>query len=115
MTAAVLTVHLRNGFFNTANGYEYNLVLAAALFALAGIGAGNWSLDSALGLDLAGTVWALAALAVGVLGASAPCSAAASPPSVGAATASPTPPEDRRAIGATRAHRRGDDESAAQL
>lgn len=68
MTAAILTVHLHNGFFVTENGYEYNLELAAAVFALAGIGAGAWSLDGALGLDLAGTVWALGALALGVLG-----------------------------------------------
>jgi putative oxidoreductase len=68
MTAAVLTVHLRNGFFNTDKGFEYNLVLAAAVFALAGVGAGTWSLDEALDIDLAGTGWALAALGAGVLG-----------------------------------------------
>lgn len=68
MTAAVLTVHLRNGFFVSSNGYEYNLVLVAAVFALAGIGAGDWSLDNALGIDLAGTGWALGALGAGVLG-----------------------------------------------
>jgi putative oxidoreductase len=68
MTAAVLSVHLRNGFFVGNNGYEYNLVLAAAVFALAGIGAGDWSLDNALGLDVAGTGWALAALGGGLLG-----------------------------------------------
>lgn len=68
MTAAVLTVHLKNGFFNTNQGYELNLVLAAALFALAGIGAGAWSLDSALGIDLTGAAWALGALGVGILG-----------------------------------------------
>jgi putative oxidoreductase len=68
MTAAILTVHLHNGFFNADNGYEYNLELAAAVFALAGIGAGEWALDTALGLDLAGTGWALAALAAGILG-----------------------------------------------
>jgi putative oxidoreductase len=68
MIAAVLTVHLRNGFFNTSNGYEYNLVLAAVVFALAGIGAGEWSLDNAFGLDLAGTGWALGALGAGILG-----------------------------------------------
>jgi putative oxidoreductase len=68
MTAAVLTVHLPNGFFSSDNGYEYNLVMVAAVFALAGIGAGDWSLDNALGLDLAGTGWALGALGVGVLG-----------------------------------------------
>ena len=68
MTAAVLTVHLRNGFFNTSNGYEYNLVLAVAAFALAGTGPGDWSLDNVLDLDLAGTGWALGALGAGVLG-----------------------------------------------
>jgi putative oxidoreductase len=68
MTAAMLTVNLLNGFFVTNNGYEYNLVLVAALFALAGIGAGNWSLDSAVGIDFAGTVPALIALAAGIIG-----------------------------------------------
>jgi putative oxidoreductase len=68
MTAAVLTVHLPNGFFNADQGYEFNLVMVAAVFALAGIGAGEWSLDNALGIDLAGTGWALGALGVGVLG-----------------------------------------------
>jgi putative oxidoreductase len=68
MTAAVLTVHARNGFFNASNGYEYNLTLAAAAFTLAGVGAGHWSLDHALGVDLTSTGWALAALAAGILG-----------------------------------------------
>jgi len=68
MTAAVISVHLKNGFFVTNQGYEYNLVLVAALFALAGIGAGQWSLDNALGFDLNGTAWAIAALAGGVAG-----------------------------------------------
>jgi putative oxidoreductase len=68
MTAAVLTVHLKNGFFATNQGFEFNLVLAAALFALAGIGAGQWSLDNALSIDLAGTWWAVGALVVGALG-----------------------------------------------
>jgi hypothetical protein len=47
---------------------EFNLVMIAALFALAGAGAGDISLDSALGLDLAGTGWALGALGAGLLG-----------------------------------------------
>jgi putative oxidoreductase len=68
MTAATLTVSLPNGFFVTSNGYEYNLVLVATLFALAGIGAGDWSLDHAAGIDLAGTLSAVVALGVGVLG-----------------------------------------------
>jgi putative oxidoreductase len=68
MTAAILTVHLRNGVWATANGYEYNLVLIAVAFAVAAVGAGDWSLDNALGLDVAGTGWALGALGVGLLG-----------------------------------------------
>jgi putative oxidoreductase len=68
MTAAVITVHLRHGFFNSNNGYEYNLVMAAAVFALAGTGPGKWSLDNALSIDMAGTDWALVALGAGVLG-----------------------------------------------
>ena len=68
MTAAVATVHAPNGVWNTNRGYEYNVVLAAAVFALAGIGAGAWSLDSAFGFDLHGAIWALAALGVGVIG-----------------------------------------------
>jgi putative oxidoreductase len=68
MTVAVATVNLRNGFFITGQGYEYNLVLAAAAFALAGTGAGGWSLDHALGIHLTGAGWALGALAAGVLG-----------------------------------------------
>jgi putative oxidoreductase len=68
MVAAVLTVHLPNGFFVSDNGYEYNLELVAVAFALAGVGAGKWSLDAAFGLDIAGTGWALGALAAGLLG-----------------------------------------------
>jgi putative oxidoreductase len=68
MTAAVLAVHVRNGFFVSSNGYEYNLVLAAVVFALAGIGPGEWSLDSVLNIGLAGTGWALGALAAGMVG-----------------------------------------------
>jgi putative oxidoreductase len=68
MTAAVLTVHLPNGFFATNNGYEFNLVMAAAVFALAGAGPGDWSIDNALGIDMTGTEWAVGALGAGVLG-----------------------------------------------
>jgi putative oxidoreductase len=68
MVVAVVKVHLRGGFFVTNEGYEFNLVLVAAAFALAGVGAGAWSLDHAFGLDVAGTGWALGALAAGLLG-----------------------------------------------
>ena len=68
MTAAILSIHLPNGFFNTNKGYEFNLALIAIAFALAGAGPGDWSLDSAFGIDLTGAGWALGALAVGVCG-----------------------------------------------
>jgi putative oxidoreductase len=68
MTAAIITVHVKNGFWNTNQGYEFNLTLIAVVFALAGVGAGEWSLDHALSLGLTGAGWALAALGAGLLG-----------------------------------------------
>jgi putative oxidoreductase len=68
MTAAIITVHLPNGIWNSNQGYEFNAVMIAVVFALAGIGAGSWSLDNAFSFDLHSTVWAIAALVAGVLG-----------------------------------------------
>jgi putative oxidoreductase len=68
MTAAVISVHFAKGLWSTQGGYEYNLVLSAAAFALAAIGAGNWSLDHALSLSDHGVLWAIGALVVGVIG-----------------------------------------------
>jgi putative oxidoreductase len=68
MVTAIITVHVRNGLWNTEKGFEYNLVLIAAAFALVGAGPGAWSIDNALGLALSGTGWALAALAAGLIG-----------------------------------------------
>src|SRR5436190_14007549 len=68
MTVAVIKVHAAKGVWATEGGYEYNAVLVAAVFALSGVGAGNWSLDHALSLNLHGTCWALAALGAGILG-----------------------------------------------
>jgi putative oxidoreductase len=68
MAAAVITVHAPNGIWNTNQGYEFNLVMSAVVFALAGIGAGSWSLDNAFGFDLNGTAWAIGALGVGLIG-----------------------------------------------
>jgi putative oxidoreductase len=68
MVAAIVTVRLRNGIWATNGGFEYELVLIAAAFALAGAGLGDWSLDHALGIDWSSTGWALAALAAGLIG-----------------------------------------------
>ena len=67
MTAAVISVHAPNGIWNTNQGYEFNLVLAAVVFALSGIGAGSWSLDNAFSFDLHGVAWAIGALVIGVI------------------------------------------------
>ena len=69
MTTAILTVHGAKGIWNSNGGFEFNLVLLAAAFAITGVGAGAWSLDHALSLDVAGTGWALAELGAGLLGA----------------------------------------------
>jgi putative oxidoreductase len=45
MLVAAWTVHRRNGFFIVKEGWEYNVVLAAAAVALAATGAGSYSLD----------------------------------------------------------------------
>ena len=51
MLVAAWTVHRHNGFFIVKEGWEYNLMLAVAAVAIAGIGAGRYSLDYALFRD----------------------------------------------------------------
>jgi putative oxidoreductase len=48
MLVATLTVHLPNGFFVSAGGYEFTLVLLAASVALAVAGPGEAALDKTL-------------------------------------------------------------------
>ena len=50
MIVAILRVHLKNGFFNTNRGYEFNLALAGIALTLLIAGAGAYSLDSFLGI-----------------------------------------------------------------
>jgi putative oxidoreductase len=76
MIMAIATVHASKGVWATEGGYEYNLVLLAAVFAVSATGAGEWSLDHALALHLNGTGWALAELAAGAAGAAATLAAA---------------------------------------
>jgi hypothetical protein len=37
--------------WNTNGGYEYNVVIIAGAFALAGVGPEDWSLDDELGIE----------------------------------------------------------------
>ena len=68
MFVAVATVHVKHGYFNHNQGFEYNLTLATVALSLAFIGAGPVSVDAALHLQDAGPIWGLAALLAGVVG-----------------------------------------------
>ena len=68
MVVAIATVHWSNGVWSSEGGYEYNVTIIAAVFAVTATGPGDWSLDHALSIDAHGTGWALAALGAGVVG-----------------------------------------------
>jgi putative oxidoreductase len=76
MITAIKTVHWEKGIWTSRGGYEYNLVLLAAIFGLTENGPGKWSVDAALGKERWGTGWAVAALAVGAAGSGATLAAA---------------------------------------
>ncbi len=69
MLTAINRVHLKNGPWATDQGYEYNLVLIAAVLALAETGPGSPSVDAARGSRMYGPVWAILALLLGAAGA----------------------------------------------
>lgn len=64
MTVAIRTLHGPKGPWMTEGGYEYNLVLMAAVFAITASGPGALAIDRRNW----GTGWALAQLAAGVGG-----------------------------------------------
>jgi putative oxidoreductase len=68
MLNAIGTVHWRNGFWNTAGGYEFNLLVLTAAVAIASTGPGRFSLDALIGWDdnISGLWWG-----AGVIGLSA--------------------------------------------
>ena len=65
MLVAAVSLHWKSGFFITAGGVEYTLVLAAAAAGLAFTGPGALSADGALGISWS-SASAVAALAVGI-------------------------------------------------
>jgi putative oxidoreductase len=69
MAAAVWTVHKDKGVWVSEGGYEYNLVLVAALFALTAAGPGALSFDEAFGMERTGLGWASLGLLAGIGGA----------------------------------------------
>jgi putative oxidoreductase len=91
---AIRTVHWDKGFFAADGGFEFNLTLIAATFALADVGPGPLSLDRALGTERSGTLWALAALGVGLAGPRMMQRLA--PPEASPPTPAPAPQTDGR-------------------
>jgi putative oxidoreductase len=71
MLVAIATTHWRNGFWNGAGGYEFNLLILTAAGALAATGPGRFSLDRAFGWadNLSGLWWGVGALGAGALAA----------------------------------------------
>ena len=68
MITAIQRVHLKNGPWVVNQGYEYNLVLIAAVLSLAETGPGSPSVDAARGSRMHGPKWAFLALLLGALG-----------------------------------------------
>jgi putative oxidoreductase len=70
MVVAVGTVHWRNGFWSTAGGFEYNLLIWAAAIAVAASGPGRFSVDAALGWvdNLSGVWWGAGVLVASLAG-----------------------------------------------
>jgi putative oxidoreductase len=91
MITAIRKVHAPNGPWAAEGGYEYNLVLLAAIFAINDVGPGEASLDARLGIRCAGPGWAIAQLAAGAIGSTAVLAMAErrppeGPPAAGAGT-----------------------------
>ena len=69
MLVAARTDHAGKGFWIYNGGNEYVLTNTAVVLGLAFSGAGEWSVDNAIGWDVTGVAWGLAALGAAVLGA----------------------------------------------
>jgi putative oxidoreductase len=68
MVTAAVSVHGNNGLWATNGGYELPLTNAVIAGSLAFIGAGTFSFDRAIGLELHGWAWGIGAVAVGLIG-----------------------------------------------
>ncbi len=71
MLVALITNHLKNGFFifRPGEGYEYVLTLTMVGLAIGAIGAGEWSVDNAIDLGWIGWTGLLVAAIAGGGGA----------------------------------------------
>ena len=66
MVNAIVSVHAKNGVWNTENGVELPLVYATVAASLAFAGAGAFSLDRLAGWHLNGVAYGLGTLALGL-------------------------------------------------
>jgi putative oxidoreductase len=68
MLVAIVTVHWAKGFWNTAGGYEFPLVILTVAVAITATGPGRFSLDRAIGWDdtITGVWWALGVLVAAI-------------------------------------------------
>jgi putative oxidoreductase len=69
MLVAARTDHLGKGFWIYNGGAEYVLTNAVVVIGLAFNGAGRWSVDRAIGWDVAGLWWGVGAAALALIGA----------------------------------------------
>jgi putative oxidoreductase len=69
MLVAARTDHAGKGLWIFNGGSEYVLTVAAVVLGLAFNGAGAWSVDAAIGWDVAGLAWGLGAVGVAAVGA----------------------------------------------
>lgn len=76
MVTATLTEHRGKGLWVDSGGFELPLVYVVVAFALAAAGAGKYSLDAALTLEVQGVAWAAGALGLAIAGALANLAAA---------------------------------------
>jgi putative oxidoreductase len=65
MVAAIMSVHIEKGLWNSNGGLEFPLVMATAALAVAMVGPGSISLDEALDLTNGGVAEGLGALVLG--------------------------------------------------
>jgi putative oxidoreductase len=68
MLVAARTDHRGKGLWIYNGGWEYVLTNAAVVLGLAFNGAGTWSVDHAIGWDVAGVEWGIGATVVAVAG-----------------------------------------------
>jgi putative oxidoreductase len=97
MITAINRVHLAKGPWVSDGGYEYNLVLIAAVLSLAETGPGSPSIDDARGSTMHGPKWAFLALLLGALGAAGAHIVAESAPAPEPAPEPATEPADATA------------------